>query len=67
MTDLQTLETRIRELENENRTLKATLWDQYFCVAASAHLQVAPQNEATLQAAAVAAEEMLKIRKGRWS
>lgn len=63
MTDIQTLETRIRGLENENRALRESLWDGYFKAACAATLH---HGKVTgVAAAAEIADEMMRVRKAR--
>lgn len=64
-TDVQFLEAQVRNLENENRALRETLWDGYFKAACAATLH---HGKVTgVAAAAEIADEMMRVREGRRS
>lgn len=71
MSDIEFLEAKVNGLERENRLLRSTLWDQYFCAAINGFLadgvthRISPIS--AVQSSAHMADEMMKIRAGRFS
>ncbi len=65
MSDLDFLEAKVRGLELENRQLRASLWDQYFCAAITSYHGRMGQVTAA-QAAAGMADQMMARRKERY-
>ena len=65
MSENEFLETKVRGLEQENRTLRSTLWDQYFSAAITGLL--ANNSANPVEQAALIAEQMMQVRNGRMS
>ena len=64
MNDNTFLEAKVRGLEKENRMLRSTLWDQYFCAAITSYHGRMGQQTAAVAAAGMA-DEMMKVREAR--
>lgn len=65
--EVRALEAQVRFLERENRNLRSTLWDSYFCAAMKGILagSVFERSATSTEIAASIADEMLKIREAR--
>ena len=61
MNEVDFLAAQVRGLERENRQLRSTLFDQYFCAAMAGTLAAGTFHEAA-QIAARQTREMLEIR-----
>lgn len=65
--ELDILESNNKRLNRENAELREKLWDKYFTSALPPLLLSGLSDDAAVQRAALVAENMMQVRKGRWS